>query len=85
MNWVNYAEAKWTNQPLSPKRKHVLVQIAAKRDLPPAVAVGYLRFASGEQDSPVFTTPGVGGNVIAWCDCLPADFTAPLWPGTQRT
>ena len=68
------------------ERKHLLLQIAKKPEqgLPPAVAVGYMRFAAGDKDSPTFTIPGVGGEVVAWCDCLPDDFYAPLWPDTHK-
>lgn len=86
MNWVLYEQELWANQPLPAARRYVLVQIAAMdaEGMPPAVAVGYLRFAAGDPDSPTFTIPGVGGEVVAWCDCLPADFTAPLWRGTHK-
>jgi len=85
MKWVEYQIDRWANQPLPPARRWVLVQIAAHRTptggLPPAVVVGYMRFAAGDIDSPTFTTPGVDsyGKIVAWCDCLPDDFTAPLW------
>lgn len=86
MKWIEYTESKWSDQPLPPARKYLLVQIAERpeKGMPPAVAVGYMRFAAGDKDSPVFTIPGVGGDVIAWCDCLPDGFNAPLWPGTQK-
>jgi len=86
MNWIEYTESKWDGQPLPPERKYVLVQIAERPDegMPPAVAVGYMRFAAGDKHSPVFTIPGVGGDVVAWRDCLGDDFTAPLWPGTRK-
>lgn len=85
MKWIEFDQQKWDHQPLPPARRHLLVQVAAKAEegLPPAVAVGYMRFAAGCKDSPTFTIPGVGGTVVAWCDCLPDDFTAPLWPGTH--
>lgn len=85
MKWVEFDQQKWDRQPLPPARRHLLVQVAAKAEegLPPAVAVGYMRFAAGCKDSPTFTIPGVGGTVVAWCDCLPDDFTAPLWPGAR--
>jgi hypothetical protein len=86
MNWVPFDQQKWHHQELPIARRYLLVQIAAKprEGLPPAVAVGYMRFAAGCGDSPVFTIPGVGGNVVAWCDCLVDDFEAPLWPGTHK-
>lgn len=81
MNWVPFEQELWAKQPLPEARKHLLLQIAARPEhgLPPAVAVGYMRFAAGDPDSPTFTIPGVGGQVVAWCDCLPDDFAAPLW------
>lgn len=87
MEWIEFDQQKWADQPLPPARKHLLVQIAARPDegLPPAVAVGYLRFAAGDPCSPTFTIPGVGGTVVAWCDCLPTPFMAPLWPGTHAS
>lgn len=85
MKWIDFDQKKWANQKLPTAEKHLLVQVAAKPDdgLPPAVAVGYLRFAAGDENSPVFTIPGIGGEVVAWCDCLPDSFAAPLWPGTH--
>lgn len=87
MKWVPYIETLWGNQSLPPAERWVLVQIAGRRNdlgaLPPAVAVGYMRFAAGDKNSPVFTIPGVGGVVVAWCDCLGDDFHAPLWTSTS--
>lgn len=85
MVWSEYEESKWAQQALPPAKRYVLVQVAARAEkgLPPAVAVGYMRFAAGDENSPVFTVPGVGGPVVAWCDCLGDDFNAPLWQGTQ--
>lgn len=85
MNWTPYARDLWRAQRLPPERHKVLVQIEARElegmGMPPAVVVGYLRYAAGDKDSPFFVIPGVGGNVVAWCDCLPKDFSAPLWKG----
>ena len=81
MQWHEYKQDRWAQQPLPPKGKYVLVQVAARKEkgLPPAVAVGYMRFAAGDKDSPFFVIPGVGGPVVAWCNCLPESFSAPLW------
>jgi hypothetical protein len=86
MKWVEYERNKWAQQPLPRERKHVLVQVAAREadGMPPAVAVGYLRYSAGDRNSPTFIVPGVGGPVVAWCDCLPKGFNAPLWPGTHK-
>ena len=86
MKWEPFDQLKWANQKLPKERKHILVQIAARpsEGIPAGVAVGYLRFAAGDKNSPVFTIPGIGGEVVAWCDCLSRDFHAPLWPGTHK-
>ncbi len=54
-----------------------------ERGLPAVIAVGYLKFAAGESDSPVFIIPGVGGRVTAWADVLGDDFQPPIWKMTQ--
>lgn len=84
--WHKFDKMLFDNQKLPPERKLVLVQIEEKKDkgLPPALAVGYLRFASDCKDSPGFIIPGVGGNVVFWADILPADLNPPLWPGFQN-
>lgn len=87
MNWVPFDQYLWSNQPLPPERRKVLLMLPAKEDwcsLPPAVAVGYLRFAAGDKDSPRFTIPGVGGTPTHWCDCLGDDFEAPLWSFARK-
>lgn len=85
MRWVGFDKANWATQEHPPERKLVLVQRAETKEGPityaPAVAVGYLRYAAGCKDSPYFVCPGVGGETVAWCDCLPEGFGAPLWPG----
>lgn len=80
MNWIDYEQSKWHRQPLPPAHRKVLCRIVAKpeRGIPPAVAVGYLRFAAGDPTSPMFVIPGVCGTVVAWCDCLGDDYNAPL-------
>jgi len=85
-NWIPFDQAKYAGQPLPRERRYVLCQVAEREEkgLPPSVAVGYLRFAAGDRDSPGFIVPGVGGPVVAWCDCLGDDFVAPLWPGTHK-
>ena len=86
MEWIDFDRSKFHHQKLPKEKRHMLVQVAAKPDegLPPAVAVGYLKFAAGCKDSPYFVVPGVGGDVVAWCDCLGDAFMAPLWPGTHK-
>lgn len=77
MNWIEFNP----DGQLPTERRYVLCQIAAKADkgLPPAVAVGYLRYWSS---GPFFVVPGVGGDVTHYCDCLGDDFIAPLWKGS---
>lgn len=86
MNWYVFTQELWSQQRLPPEKKYVLIQLSGRPEagLPPSVVVGYLRYAAGDPNSPVFTTPGVaGGKVVAWSDCLPDDFSAPLWLGTN--
>lgn len=85
MEWTLFDIEKYGQQPLPLERRHVLLQLAAvpSHGLPPAVAVGYLRYAAGDVNSPEFTIPGIGGLVVAWCDCLGDNFRAPLWYGSQ--
>jgi len=78
-NWTEFNQKKWQNQKLPTPERFLLVQVKGNGHHAPAVAVGYMRFAAGCSDSPVFTIPGVGGNVVSWCDCLGNDFKAPLW------
>lgn len=88
MQWIDFDPAKGYQQPLPPERKLVMVQSEGRtaKGLPPSVSVGYLRFAAGEKDSPFFVVPGVErGKDVAWCDCLPEGFGAPLWAGYPHT
>jgi hypothetical protein len=87
--WHRYDPAKGQHQPLPEPKKYLMLQTAGvpERGLPPAVVVGYFRFAAGDRDSPTWTIPGVGfaaGHIVGWSDCLPDDFHAPSWPGTHR-
>lgn len=45
--------------------------------LSPGIAVGYRKDAAGDKSCPYFVVPGIGGEVIAWCDCLPDPFIRP--------
>jgi hypothetical protein len=44
---------------------------------PPGIAVGYRKDAAGDKSYPYFVIPGIGGKVLAWCDCLPLEFKPP--------
>ncbi len=82
--WNAYDERLWDKQPLPPERRLVLVQVAARPDgYPASVAVGYMKFCAGQEDSPMFVVPGVGGPVTHWSDSLGDDFDAPSWLYTQ--
>jgi hypothetical protein len=58
MNWVPFS----VEGPYPPERRCVLVQFERADTryggFPPAVVVGYLRYAAGDKDSPYFVTPG---------------------------
>lgn len=81
--WINFDPANWATQEQPPERKLVLVQSEGREGgYAPSVGVGYLRYAAGCKDSPFFVVPGgKRGRDVAWCDCLPDGFGAPLWPG----
>lgn len=83
MEWIAFDSANWATQEHPAERKLVLVQSEGRPGgVSPSVSVGYLRFAAGCKDSPFFVVPGVErGKDVAWCDCLPEGFGAPLWPG----
>lgn len=49
------------------------------------MSVGYLKFAAGCLDSPIFIRPGAqAGQVIAWSDCLGDGFQVPSWSGMKQ-
>ena len=79
--WIPYRRNLWHRQKLPADHHEVLLLLAPRHDdgMPRALAVGYMRFASGCKDSPQFIIPGIGGEVLAWRDCLPTtglDFDA---------
>ncbi len=77
---------------LPPERRHVLVWLPAigveRDDVPPecrgwapAICVGYLKFAAGDENCPYFVTPGVTQGhrkPTHWADCLPDDARDPM-------
>lgn len=89
MNWIPFSESDQDRQPLPPERRYVLVQTMPRdpyNELTrPAIAVGYMKFGAGCEDSPYFVVPSVGGEVSHWCNCLGDDFCAPGWAGKQST
>ena len=82
--WYAFSKDKGYRQKRPPERKLVVVLLASTEEgvLPPGLAIGYRKDAAGEADSPFFVIPGIGGEVLAWCDCLPDDFSEPflIWP-----
>ena len=85
-NWTEFEPSLGSNQELPIVRRYVLVMLPAQPEqgLPPAVAVGYLKFAAGDKNCPNFIAPAIGGIPTHWCDCLGDDFAAPLWRGRQE-
>ena len=72
MKWYLFDQAKGSKQNRPPRGKPVLVRLENTGiGLPEAIAVGYMKNAAGDKQSPYFIVPGIGGLVLAWCDCLP--------------
>lgn len=91
MNWTPFDETKGSRQPLPEEHKRVLVTYAPESlgpGLPSATAVGYLKFAAGDKESPNFIVPGIGGKPTHWLDILPDNFgedrTHPYWRFPHR-
>ena len=71
---------------MPPEKRYVLLQVPeiASKGKPPAVVVGYLRYAAGDYLSPMFVVPGAYTVCPTWfSDCLGDSFSAPLWSGGQ--
>ncbi len=63
---------------LPTEKKEVLLQMKSlESGLPDPIVVGYLKYAAGDKDSPVFIVPGRDGKILAWCDCMVEKF---IWP-----
>lgn len=78
MKWYKFSPEKKSSQKLPPIKKDVLVFLESReKGLPSSIAVGYRKNAAGDKDCPYFVIPGLGGNVLAWCDCLPDEFDLP--------
>lgn len=86
MKWHLFSSEKFYHQELPPERKSVLVILEARpeKGLPRAVAVGYRRGSVDQGGFPYFVVPGIGGEVVAWCDCLPWDFLSSILPFTRE-
>ncbi len=73
--WYKFATAKGSRQKRPSIGKYVLVRTASRGDgMPESICVGYRKNAAGDKQSPYFVVPGLGGDVIEWCDCLPSNF-----------
>ncbi len=91
MKWYPFDPSNGSRQKRPPIKKWVVVMLAARPDevipitaerglrcsSPEGLAIGYRKDAAGDKQSPYFVIPGIGGKVIAWCDCLPNDFDYP--------
>lgn len=79
MKWYKFDASKGSAQKRPPIKKYVVVRLmSTHRTLSDGLAVGYRKDAAGDPQSPYFVVPGIGGCVIAWCDCLPDDFQYPV-------
>lgn len=87
--WYPFDKAKGSYQALPPVKRMVLVVIACEYDTcGPCVAVGYLKYAAGDKQSPHFIHPGAPATnyrykVTHWNDCLGDDFKPPCWQMSQ--
>lgn len=79
MKWYPFDRNKGSRQKRPPVKRYVLVRLASRQSgLPQGIAVGYLKNAAGDKQSPYFVVPGLHtGIALAWCDCLPENF---MWP-----
>lgn len=84
VHWYTFNKHKGSQQKRPPIKKYVIVLLSSKQhglpeaDDGPAIAVGYRKDAAGDKQRPYFVIPGIGGEVLAWCDCLPDNFHYPL-------
>lgn len=76
MKWYPFDKSKGSYNKCPPIYKMVLVFVESLGPgRPQAICAGYRKDAAGDGKSPYFVIPGHGGEVIAWCDCLPEDAT----------
>ena len=84
MEWYLFSGEKGYHQKRPPERRDVLVILEKQSpSLPRSIAVGYMKNSAGQKQYPYFVIPGIGGKVIAWCDCLPSDFFDSILPFTN--
>ena len=81
MKWHKFDKSKGYRQLRPPIGKWVVVKLEAKphdvATLPCGLAIGYRKDAAGDKTCPYFVIPGIGGEVLEWCDCLPEGFEYP--------
>ena len=89
MKWHKFDKTKGYRQLRPPLRKWVVVKLAPFPSdcgtLPSGLAIGYRKDAAGDKTCPYFVIPGIGGEVLEWCDCLPAGFDYPKAPNAKLT
>ena len=74
MKWYPFDKAKGSRQKRPPEKRYVLVRLErTARGNPEAIAIGYRKNSAGDKQCPYFVIPGLGGDVVGWCDCLPED------------
>lgn len=79
LKWYKFDKAKGSRQKRPPLKKWVLVRLASRgTGLPEPIAVGYRKDAAGDAQCPYFVIPGLGGEVLEWCDCLSDDWQWPM-------
>ncbi|MCW4050506.1 MAG: hypothetical protein NWE89_12310 [Candidatus Bathyarchaeota archaeon] len=83
--WYLFDKFKGSRQKYLPERKWVVVLLEKTKrgtipalNLPCGLGIGYKKNGAGDPQSPYFVVPGIGGEVLAWCDCLPDDFEYPI-------
>jgi hypothetical protein len=85
MHWLKFNKTKGSRQRRPPIKKWVVVKLKRKADgYPCGLSIGYRKDAAGDKQCPYFIIPGIGGEVIAWCDCLPDNFDYPKNVGEEK-
>lgn len=81
--WYSFDKTKGSRQKRPKEKKWVIVLRervvygTGPGDFPEILAVGYMKNLAGDKQAPYFVVPGLGGEVYAWCDCIPDDFKYP--------
>lgn len=66
--WIPFNTYLGSNQELPEERAIVAVALGehGHHSSVNGLAVGWFRYAAGDQDSPFFVIPDIGGKVVAW-------------------